>query len=358
VALPPFGNLWHPQNHLRKIQHSIKKAVTEKVMLREGWEMRLHKLGPVVCFRMDLQASWRGRRELKQRFSSTVFQTHMFLFFIFGEESQIVSFKVRCVRFHINLWKWALKCCIPHIQVHTKIRTKRAELSYGRLHTRIDIYRQKEKQLSSFVWPQIPRMSWSRAVFRVTYGGWNHIKIHVTIDKKRNYRRLKEKDKDNMSLQVTCHRIAIPSQVCFIEWQLNVPVLNEECFYDSETAVTLHYSVCLIPSSRWIFCCEMRIFVKTLLCLISLQIQNQWVSGLCPSPGILTIKTHNFSETRLVSVLRWWERTHALSGQLETATPSHWLALCKGPNKRDTFLLTPEKGNRSNFGNVTLFLIL
>jgi hypothetical protein len=34
--------------------------------------------------------------------------------------------------------------------------------------------------------------------------------------------------------------------------------------------------------------------------------QNYWVSGLCPSPGILDTRKHNLSETGSVSVLRIW----------------------------------------------------
>jgi hypothetical protein len=41
-------------------------------------------------------------------------QTHAFP--LFGEESQTISFKVRWVRFHVNLQKWALKCCIIHFK--------------------------------------------------------------------------------------------------------------------------------------------------------------------------------------------------------------------------------------------------
>jgi hypothetical protein len=35
--------------------------------------------------------------------------------------------------------------------------------------------------------------------------------------------------------------------------------------------------------------------------------QNYWVSGLCPSTGILNTRKHNVTETASVSVLRWRE---------------------------------------------------
>jgi hypothetical protein len=34
------------------------------------------------------------------------------------------------------------------------------------------------------------------------------------------------------------------------------------------------------------------------------EIQNYWVSGLCPSSGILNTRKHNISETESLSVVR------------------------------------------------------
>jgi hypothetical protein len=43
------------------------------------------------------------------------------------------------------------------------------------------------------------------------------------------------------------------------------------------------------------------------------NIQNYWVIGLFPSPGILKTRRNNVYETRSVSVLRWWRGRHLLS---------------------------------------------
>jgi hypothetical protein len=37
------------------------------------------------------------------------------------------------------------------------------------------------------------------------------------------------------------------------------------------------------------------------------NIQNYWVSGLCPSSGILNTRKHNVSETGSVSIMKWGE---------------------------------------------------
>jgi hypothetical protein len=51
--------------------------------------------------------------------------------------------------------------------------------------------------------------------------------------------------------------------------------------------------------------------------------QNHWVSGLCPSFGILKTREHNFSETESVPFLRWGGVTTLLD-PLERVNPSHW----------------------------------
>jgi hypothetical protein len=44
--------------------------------------------------------------------------------------------------------------------------------------------------------------------------------------------------------------------------------------------------------------------------------QNPWVSGLCPSSGILNSRKHNVSGTESVSVFRWRGETPTLLGPL------------------------------------------
>jgi hypothetical protein len=51
--------------------------------------------------------------------------------------------------------------------------------------------------------------------------------------------------------------------------------------------------------------------------------ENYWVSGLCPSSGIVETRKHNVSETGSVSVLRWGEAP-SLLGPLERANHSQW----------------------------------
>jgi hypothetical protein len=52
--------------------------------------------------------------------------------------------------------------------------------------------------------------------------------------------------------------------------------------------------------------------------------QNYWISGLCPSSGILKTKKHNVSETGSVSVLRGEGKTPTLLGPIERTNLNHW----------------------------------
>jgi hypothetical protein len=72
--------------------------------------------------------------------------------------------------------------------------------------------------------------------------------------------------------------------------------------------------------------------------------QNHWVSGLCPSSGILNSREHNVSETGSVSVLRW-ER-----GVIEVQRLR--LAHSKGLYRVGGSLPWPEDRRRSRFQNV------
>jgi hypothetical protein len=73
------------------------------------------------------------------------------------------------------------------------------------------------------------------------------------------------------------------------------------------------------------------------------NIQNYWVSGLCPSSSIPKAKEHNVSETGSVSVLRWGGR-RPLCSVIEVSS-------FKGP-KTVVFPPSPDDGIRSGFRNV------
>jgi hypothetical protein len=61
--------------------------------------------------------------------------------------------------------------------------------------------------------------------------------------------------------------------------------------------------------------------------------QNQWVSGLCPSSGILNTRKLETSKLDLIPSSGEGWGTHTLSGPLERFNLSHWLALSTGPNR-------------------------
>jgi hypothetical protein len=52
--------------------------------------------------------------------------------------------------------------------------------------------------------------------------------------------------------------------------------------------------------------------------------QNNWVFGLFPSSGILGTRKHDVSETRSVSVLRFWGKTATQLGPLDRANLNYW----------------------------------
>jgi hypothetical protein len=60
--------------------------------------------------------------------------------------------------------------------------------------------------------------------------------------------------------------------------------------------------------------------------------QNYWLSGLCPSSGILNTRKHNVPETG-------------------SGVQRLWLALSKGSNRVGVPLPSSEDGNRSIFRN-------
>jgi hypothetical protein len=57
--------------------------------------------------------------------------------------------------------------------------------------------------------------------------------------------------------------------------------------------------------------------------------QNYWVSGLCPSSGILETRKHNVSETGSIPAPRCGggEETPIQLGPLERANINHWTTL-------------------------------
>jgi hypothetical protein len=77
------------------------------------------------------------------------------------------------------------------------------------------------------------------------------------------------------------------------------------------------------------------------------NIQNYWVSGLCPSIGILNTRKHNISE--IVFILGWGEEDTYSAGSVER---TGLVIEVKGPNRVDAFLLSPKDGNRSSFQTV------
>jgi hypothetical protein len=52
--------------------------------------------------------------------------------------------------------------------------------------------------------------------------------------------------------------------------------------------------------------------------------QNQWISGLCPSSGILNTRKHNISALDLFLPLGEGRDTQTLLGPLERANLNHW----------------------------------
>jgi hypothetical protein len=58
-------------------------------------------------------------------------------------------------------------------------------------------------------------------------------------------------------------------------------------------------------------------------------IQNYWVSGLCTSSRILTIRKHNVLETVSVSALRWGEGDTTRLGPLERPNLNLWIQFPK-----------------------------
>jgi hypothetical protein len=58
------------------------------------------------------------------------------------------------------------------------------------------------------------------------------------------------------------------------------------------------------------------------------NISNRWVSGLCPSFGILDAREQNVSETGWLLVYRLWRETPTLLGPLERTSLNRWTADC------------------------------
>jgi hypothetical protein len=80
--------------------------------------------------------------------------------------------------------------------------------------------------------------------------------------------------------------------------------------------------------------------------------QNYWVSGSCPSSGILHASKHNVSEIASVSASDEWKETSTLLGPLERANQGLKLALSKGFIRVDVSLPPSEDRDRSSFRNV------
>jgi hypothetical protein len=53
------------------------------------------------------------------------------------------------------------------------------------------------------------------------------------------------------------------------------------------------------------------------------KFHSYWVSGLCPSSGILNTRERNVSETGSISILRWQVKAHTQLGLLERANHNH-----------------------------------
>jgi hypothetical protein len=102
---------------------------------------------------------------------------------------------------------------------------------------------------------------------------------------------------------------------------LNTSSWNSICLYVSIsvcTSIASHqaagYYLCS-PFGSYSVICERSVHTKIIWRVLTMihNIQNYWVSGLCPSSGILNTKNHNVSGTGSVSVIRCfplftWER--------------------------------------------------
>jgi hypothetical protein len=74
-------------------------------------------------------------------------------------------------------------------------------------------------------------------------------------------------------------------------------------------------------------------------------IKNYWVSGLCPSSGILIIRKHKVSEIGSVSFFRWRE------GDTYSVGFRKNLDISKRPKRAAISLPPPEDGNRSRYSS-------